>query len=212
MTRLTVSLEEDLYSVAKAMAKAEDCSISAAVNKLLRKAIEPPCSSDTLEGGGHPLGPLPGTFHIRGRRSARGPRRRPMTTRLLDGNVIVALCLNGHEHHRLVRAWFEQGDWMFATCSVTQGTLLRLHMRFAEDSSAAAAWRTLQAVCASPRHELWLADFSYLDVAHRYLQGPKQVTDAWLAELARRRGGRLSTLDGALVALQSDVAELIVAQ
>jgi predicted nucleic acid-binding protein len=132
-----------------------------------------------------------------------------MSTRLLDGNALVALCLDGHEHHRLVRAWLASHDDRIATCSVTQGTLLRLHMRFAEDRSAAAAWTTLQQLCASPRHVLWLADYSYLDLHYRNLQGPKQVTDAWLAELARRRGGMLSTLDGALVSAQCDVAELI---
>ncbi len=134
-----------------------------------------------------------------------------MTARLLDGNALVALCLDGHEHHRVVLAWLERHDDPFATCSVTQGTLLRMHMRFAEDGSAAAAWATLVALCASPRHELWLADHSYLEVDHRLLQGPKQVTDAWLAELARRRGGRLATLDGALAALHGDVAEVIAA-
>lgn len=132
-----------------------------------------------------------------------------MTTRLLDGNVLVALCLDGHEHHRLVRSWFQSGTFGIATCSVTQGTLLRLHMRFADDPGAAAAWRTLERLAASPRHQLWLADHSYLDVPHRALHGPKQVTDAWLAELARRQGGTLATLDGALAALHRDVAELI---
>jgi predicted nucleic acid-binding protein len=41
------------------------------------------------------------------------------------------------------------------------------------------------------------------------LQGSNQVTDAWLAELARRRKGRLATLDSALAALHSDVAFLL---
>jgi hypothetical protein len=39
--RLTVSLDDDLYALAKAVAKANDCSLSAAVNRLLRRAIEP---------------------------------------------------------------------------------------------------------------------------------------------------------------------------
>ena len=34
--RLTVNLDDDLHRMAKALAIAEDCSISAAVNKLLR--------------------------------------------------------------------------------------------------------------------------------------------------------------------------------
>ena len=133
-----------------------------------------------------------------------------MTVRLLDGNALAALCLEGHEHHRRVRAWLAGHDDKIGTCSVTQGTLLRLHMRFAVDPSADAAWRTLRMVCASPRHELWLADHSYLDVDPHLLQGPSQVTDAWLAELARRNGGTLASLDGGLVGLHPDVAELIV--
>ena len=37
--RLTLNLESDLYAVAKSFAKAEDCSISAAVNRLLRRSL-----------------------------------------------------------------------------------------------------------------------------------------------------------------------------
>ena len=37
--RLTVNLEPDLYGVAKSLAKAEDCTISAAVNRLLRRSL-----------------------------------------------------------------------------------------------------------------------------------------------------------------------------
>lgn len=37
--RLTVNLEPDLYALAVSLAKAEDCSISAAVNRLLRRSL-----------------------------------------------------------------------------------------------------------------------------------------------------------------------------
>ena len=40
--RMTVNLEQDLYVVAKSLAREEDCSISAAVNKLLRCGLTPP--------------------------------------------------------------------------------------------------------------------------------------------------------------------------
>lgn len=40
--RLSITLEDDLYAVAKSLAKAEGCSLSAAVNRLLRRAIESP--------------------------------------------------------------------------------------------------------------------------------------------------------------------------
>jgi len=37
--RLTVNLEPSLYAVAKSIARDEDCTISAAVNGLLRRAV-----------------------------------------------------------------------------------------------------------------------------------------------------------------------------
>ncbi len=37
--RLTVNLEPDMYALAKSLAKAEDCTISAAVNRLLRRSF-----------------------------------------------------------------------------------------------------------------------------------------------------------------------------
>ena len=45
----------------------------------------------------------------------------------------------------------------------------------------------------------------FLNVPHGHLQGNAQVTDAWLAELARQRKGRLATLDSGLAALHGDV-------
>ena len=37
--RLTVNLEPDLYGLVKSLAKAEDCTVSAAVNRLLRRSL-----------------------------------------------------------------------------------------------------------------------------------------------------------------------------
>lgn len=37
--RLTINLEPDLYGVAVSLAKAEECSISAAVNRLVRRSL-----------------------------------------------------------------------------------------------------------------------------------------------------------------------------
>lgn len=130
-------------------------------------------------------------------------------TWLLDGNVLVALTIDTHLHHAEVSAWFRAKRRQFATCAITQGTLLRVHMVQAEDRSAVAAWATLRAVVALKQHEFWGDSLSYAEVPHHYLQGPKQVTDAFLAQLARVRGGRLATLDTALAALHSDVADLL---
>jgi uncharacterized protein len=131
-------------------------------------------------------------------------------TWLLDGNVLVALVLAGHVHHPHVLRWFEsKRERRFATCVVTQGTLLRTHMSFAADRSAAAAWSTLKAIEDHPQHQYWNDAFAYSTVPHRYLQGPRQVTDAWLAELARRRSSKLVTLDRGLASLHADVVESV---
>ena len=39
--RLTINLEEEHYLIAKSLAKEADCSISVAVNDLIRRALEP---------------------------------------------------------------------------------------------------------------------------------------------------------------------------
>jgi toxin-antitoxin system PIN domain toxin len=134
-----------------------------------------------------------------------------VTTWLLDGNLLVAMRIDTHVHHERAHRWFlglGAGD-RFATCAATEGTLLRLHMMAAVDGSAAAAWQALAEVRAHPRHVFWEAGFSYEKVPHRHLQGHRQVTDAWLAALARRRRGRLATLDGGLAALHADVAVVL---
>jgi len=82
-------------------------------------------------------------------------------------------------------------------------------MQTAVDGSAAAAWRSLSEVAAHPKHEWWGDSLNFLNVPHRNLQGSAQVTDAWLAELARRRNSRLATLDSGLAALHKDVAVLL---
>lgn len=39
--RLTVNLEDDIYKIAKSLAQEEETTVSAAVNKLCRRAVEP---------------------------------------------------------------------------------------------------------------------------------------------------------------------------
>lgn len=129
-------------------------------------------------------------------------------TWLLDGNLLIALALDTHVHHRRSVAWFASAVERFATCVVTQGTLLRLHMSLAADGSAAAAWETLRLFTAHPKHELWDDGFSYMDVSSAGLTGRRQVTDAWLAELARRRRGKVATLDAAFATLYPKLVQL----
>jgi toxin-antitoxin system PIN domain toxin len=129
---------------------------------------------------------------------------------LLDGNVLVALVVDSHIHHERVHRWFGNlKQDRFATCVVTQGTLLRVHMRTASDGSATAAWRALEGVSSHSKHVWWGDTLSFLEVPHRHLQGGAQVTDAWLVAATRRRKGRVATLDSGFTGLHPDVAVLI---
>jgi toxin-antitoxin system PIN domain toxin len=128
---------------------------------------------------------------------------------LLDGNLLIALAIDSHEFHDRAHRWFDSETGPFATCAITEGTLLRVHMTVAQDTSAGAAWSVLEAIHAMPDHVFWDDGFSYTQVSFANLSGSKQVTDAWLSELARRHQAQLATLDIALAALHSDVAFLI---
>lgn len=97
----------------------------------------------------------------------------------------------------------------FATCPVTQGSLMRLLIR--EGQPAATAQAVLSRTAASPRHEFWPDEVSYTDVPVRGIIGHRQVTGAYLAQLARSRHARLATFDEAMAKLHDDVADLIQA-
>lgn len=131
-------------------------------------------------------------------------------TWLLDGNVLISMMLVGHAHHSRVHAWLAGiRDDDFATCAVTEGTLLRLHLQLAKDKSSSAAWNALNDLRAHPKHTFWPESFSYAEISPARLTGHRQVTDAWLAELARRNGGKLATLDEPLSALWPESTRLI---
>ena len=126
---------------------------------------------------------------------------------LLDANVQIALVVEEHVHHRQAEAWFVATGTGFATCPVTQGSLMRLLIR--EGQSAEAARSVLQEITANPRHEFWPDNASYHDIPITGIIGHRQVTDAYLAHLARSHSSRVATFDQALAKLHADVADLI---
>jgi toxin-antitoxin system PIN domain toxin len=134
-----------------------------------------------------------------------------MSTRLLDANVLIALFDADHVHHMIVRNWFIALRDEFATCPIVEGALTRWIVRIEGCSGAAAAQRELRKLAADSRHRFGADDLAYADVEWKGVLGHGQVTDAYLAALARKHGGRLVTLDRGLAALHHDVAELIPA-
>ena len=129
-----------------------------------------------------------------------------MTTYLLDANVLIALVVTGHEHHARARAWVRGID-RFAICPIVEGALVRSLVRLGEHPRVAAD--LLSRVHAMARCEFWSDSLSYKDVSLRHVQGHSQVTDAYLAGLARSKGGLLATFDPGLSATLRDRAFLV---
>jgi toxin-antitoxin system PIN domain toxin len=129
-----------------------------------------------------------------------------MTT-LLDANVLIALVVADHVHHEPAEEWFSSTTGAFSTCPMTQGSLVRLLVR--EGQPVSAARDIVNALTAGPRHEFWPDSAPFADVRLAGVIGHRQVTDAYLAQLARTRNGRLATFDQGLAQLHSDVAELV---
>lgn len=128
---------------------------------------------------------------------------------LLDSNVLIALFDGAHMHHAGVRRWFLHHTGGFATCPIVEGALTRWIVRIEGAGGTTAAVRELRKLAADPRHQFWPGDLDYASVRWDGVLGHRQVTDAYLAALARKHGGRLATLDRGLAALHDDVAELI---
>ena len=129
---------------------------------------------------------------------------------LLDGNVLVALSDSAHVHHGAAVDWFASFDGPFATCPITQGTLVRMLLRFKAVPDMNAAVGFLVKLVGHARHRFWPDSLSFTDVAWPGVVGQRQVTDAYLASLARHEGGRLVTFDQGLAALHADIVDLVV--
>jgi predicted nucleic acid-binding protein len=110
----------------------------------------------------------------------RRVQAKPEQVHLLDGNVLVALVSDTHVHHAAAQHWFASQQQPFATCPITQGTLIRVLMNLG-DLRAEEATQVLSGLTAHPRHRFWPA-------------------------LARHHKGRLATFDGGLAGLHADVA------
>ena len=129
-----------------------------------------------------------------------------MTT-LLDANVLIALVVSDHVHHDPAESWFARLDGSFATCPITQGSLVRRLIRGGQNAQDARA--VVIALTHSPRHEFWPDSVSFTDFELQGVIGHRHVTDGYLAALARANRGRLATFDRGLVSLHPDVTELV---
>lgn len=126
-----------------------------------------------------------------------------MTTTLLDPNVVIARSYDSHAQYPTATAWLSAHQGTFATCAITQGALIRF------DATPAEAIDILGSLTRLANHEFWTADLPFTAAMLRGVIGHRQVTDAYLAEMARVRGAKMATFDRGLAALHPDVVELI---
>lgn len=124
---------------------------------------------------------------------------------LLDVNALVALAWDSHVHHARMRAWFAENSASgWATCPLTESGFVRVSsnpraLPVAIGIDAARA--VLQALRARDAHRFLTDDVSLGDGDFPKVTGYRQVTDAHLLTLARRRGVRLVSFDAGVLAL-----------
>jgi uncharacterized protein len=133
---------------------------------------------------------------------------------LLDVNALVALAWDSHVHHAAIRGWFAANSpagW--ATCPITESGFVRVSSNPIVLPSAIgvdAAREVLLALRAHAGHRFLADDVSASDRDVPPIAGYRQVTDAHLLTLARRRGVRLVTFDASILAMgdENDVEVL----
>ena len=135
---------------------------------------------------------------------------------LLDVNALVALAWDSHVHHARMRAWFaENSSSGWATCPLTESGFVRVSSNPHVLPAAIgidAAREVLLDLRAHDTHRFLTDDVSFSDRDVPKITGHRQVTDAHLLTLARRRGVRLVTFDTGLPTLSKGAdVELLTA-
>jgi uncharacterized protein len=124
---------------------------------------------------------------------------------LLDVNALVALAWDSHVHHAAMRTWFAaHGSAGWATCPITESGFVRVSSNPIVLPSAIgvdAARGVLSAMRAHPGHRFLTDDVSMSDSDVPSIAGYRQVTDAHLLTLARRRDVRLVTFDARILSM-----------
>lgn len=124
---------------------------------------------------------------------------------LLDANVLIALTTRTHSHHEQATKWFAAERPHFATCPITQGSLIRFYLHSVPGATATAARELLHSITSMPRHEFWPDELSYSNLELHGVIGHRQVTDAYLVALSRHHKSVLITFDRGLATLHSGV-------
>jgi toxin-antitoxin system PIN domain toxin len=129
-----------------------------------------------------------------------------VTRFLLDVNVLIALHSPDHKDFNRVHRWFEaKAIERFATCAITQAGFVRVSAQISEKplaSEFAESRIALTEFVARAGHKYWPMDVGYLEATEPFksrMHGHRQITDAFLLGLALNHGGKLATLDRAIL-------------
>jgi hypothetical protein len=124
---------------------------------------------------------------------------------LLDVNALVALAWDSHIHHARIREWFTaNASQGWASCPITESGFVRVSTNpkvLPSPIGVADARHVLATLRKIDGHRFLSDDVSLVDDDVPTIVGHRQVTDAHLLTLARRRGVRLVTFDAAIVSL-----------
>ena len=129
---------------------------------------------------------------------------------------MVALAWDSHVHHAAMRAWFaEHRATGWATCPITESGFVRVSSNpkvLPSPIGVDAARAVLGALRGLDGHRFLADDVSIVDSDVPAVTGHRQVTDAHLIALARRRETRVVTFDAGMLALGgADDVELLSA-
>ncbi|MCI6584284.1 MAG: PIN domain-containing protein [Mobiluncus porci] len=129
-----------------------------------------------------------------------------MTRYLLDANVLIALSSSTHPDYEKANLWVKKNHELLI-CPITQGALLR-YLMWSKQNLTDARGLILQ--MRDTHRYLWIpADLNYDDADFARITGHKQVTDLYLAELARHHGALLATFDTGIAGLRPEAVSLI---
>lgn len=127
---------------------------------------------------------------------------------LLDVNALVALGWDTHIHHVAIRRWFASNSARgWATCPITESGFVRVSSNpkvLPSPIGTATARQVLAQLRGVGSHRFLNDDVSMVDADVPATSGHRQVTDAHLLTLARRRSVRLVTFDSGLAVLGGD--------
>jgi uncharacterized protein len=124
---------------------------------------------------------------------------------LLDVNFLIALFLPSHIFNEIAVKWLaENQQFGWSSCAITENGAVRVLSQPAlgSDLNCAGAIAKLADSIQRTDHAFWPDSVSLTDASvfdHRFLLGPKQITDTYLLGLAVFNKGRLVTLDRGIV-------------